>query len=54
MSGISQDLLDYIANFKFPYVNDVSSYEKLLKIGQGTFGYLCIFFAIFLNGNWFQ
>uniref|UniRef100_A0A0K0CTJ9 Protein kinase domain-containing protein n=1 Tax=Angiostrongylus cantonensis TaxID=6313 RepID=A0A0K0CTJ9_ANGCA len=24
--------------FKFPYINDVSNYEKLLKIGQGTFG----------------
>uniref|UniRef100_A0A915ELW4 Protein kinase domain-containing protein n=1 Tax=Ditylenchus dipsaci TaxID=166011 RepID=A0A915ELW4_9BILA len=35
---ITPKLLDYVAQFKFPYAHDVSCYEKLLKIGQGTFG----------------
>ncbi|GMR33514.1 hypothetical protein PMAYCL1PPCAC_03709 [Pristionchus mayeri] len=35
---VTASLLDYIDRFKQPYMNDVSCYEKLLKIGQGTFG----------------
>lgn len=35
---ITPKLLTYINAFKFPYVQDVDAYEKLLKIGQGTFG----------------
>lgn len=35
---ITPKLLTYINEFKFPYVQDVDAYEKLLKIGQGTFG----------------
>ncbi|KAF8368326.1 cdk-9, partial [Pristionchus pacificus] len=35
---VTTSLLDYIDKFKLPYMNDVSCYEKLLKIGQGTFG----------------
>lgn len=36
--GPSPELLTYIDSFHFPYLNDVTNYEKLLKIGQGTFG----------------
>lgn len=35
---ITQKLLNYVENFTYPYVNDVSSYESIYKIGQGTFG----------------
>lgn len=35
---VNQSLIKYIEEFKFPYISDVSNYEKLLKIGQGTFG----------------
>lgn len=35
---VTPELLAYIQNTKFEYINDVSCYEKLLKIGQGTFG----------------
>ncbi|VDM56226.1 unnamed protein product [Angiostrongylus costaricensis] len=35
---VTPTLIKYIEEFKFPYINDVSNYEKLLKIGQGTFG----------------
>uniref|UniRef100_A0A914H1F0 Protein kinase domain-containing protein n=1 Tax=Globodera rostochiensis TaxID=31243 RepID=A0A914H1F0_GLORO len=35
---ISQKLLNYVENFNYPYVSDVTYYEQLLKIGQGTFG----------------
>lgn len=36
--GASPALLSYIDTFQFPYLNDVTNYEKVLKIGQGTFG----------------
>lgn len=35
---VTPSLLAYMDKFKLPYMNDVSCYEKLLKIGQGTFG----------------
>ena len=35
---ITPQLLNYVEHFKYPYVNDVVMYERLLKIGQGTFG----------------
>ncbi|PIO62660.1 hypothetical protein TELCIR_15767 [Teladorsagia circumcincta] len=35
---VNPALIKYIEDFKFPYISDVSNYEKLLKIGQGTFG----------------
>lgn len=28
----------YIENFKFPFCDDSAKYEKVAKIGQGTFG----------------
>ena len=28
----------YDDNFNYPYCHDISKYEKLCKIGQGTFG----------------
>lgn len=40
-SKVTQQLLSYIDNFKFPFISDVHNYEKLAKIGQGTFGYVC-------------
>ncbi|CAI4223762.1 unnamed protein product [Auanema sp. JU1783] len=35
---VTSSLLEYIQKTKFPYMKDVSSYEKLQKVGQGTFG----------------
>lgn len=35
-SLISKQL--YIENYDFPYCDDSSKYEKVAKIGQGTFG----------------
>ncbi len=32
----------YIENFEYPFCDDVNKYEKLSKIGQGTFGYVKI------------
>ncbi|KAI1728956.1 protein kinase domain-containing protein [Ditylenchus destructor] len=37
-SRITPKILSYMESFKFPYSHDVTNYEKLLKIGQGTFG----------------
>lgn len=28
----------YIENYNFPYCDESSKYEKVSKIGQGTFG----------------
>lgn len=30
----------YVGQFKYPYIHDVTSYTKITKIGQGTFGYV--------------
>ena len=35
--GMSKDLLDY------PFCHDVNKYEKMVKIGQGTFGFVDCF-----------
>lgn len=35
---VTPELINYMENFKFPFINDVTNYEKLVKIGQGTFG----------------
>ena len=32
------DRQSYIESFEFPHCDDVAKYEKLSKIGQGTFG----------------
>jgi len=31
-------LLKYLEDFQFPFMEDVSKYDKIIKIGQGTFG----------------
>ena len=35
---IEKDNSKYMENFKFPYIDEVNKYEKLGKIGHGTFG----------------
>lgn len=30
----------YIESFNFPYCDESTKYEKVYKIGQGTFGYV--------------
>ncbi|CAD6187623.1 unnamed protein product [Caenorhabditis auriculariae] len=35
---VTKDLLHYMETCKYPFINDVNCYEKLQKIGQGTFG----------------
>ncbi|KRX61735.1 Cyclin-dependent kinase 9 [Trichinella sp. T9] len=34
----SEGLSEYEENFTFPYMQDISKYEKIMKIGQGTYG----------------
>lgn len=33
-----QQLVNKLEDFDFPYCDDVAKYEKIAKIGQGTFG----------------
>ncbi|VDN07540.1 unnamed protein product [Thelazia callipaeda] len=35
---VTPELMRYLETFEFPFINDVTNYEKLAKIGQGTFG----------------
>ena len=35
---IKKDNYKYTENYKFPYINEVNKYEKMGKIGHGTFG----------------
>ena len=35
---IEKDNDKYMENYKFPYIDEVNKYEKLGKIGHGTFG----------------
>ncbi|KAM3727798.1 putative cyclin-dependent kinase [Dirofilaria immitis] len=35
---VTPELMKYTERFEFPYITDVTNYEKLAKIGQGTFG----------------
>lgn len=37
---VTRQLQEYMDNFKAPYINDVQNYERLQKIGQGTFGWV--------------
>lgn len=30
----------YVEDFNFPFCDDASKYERVTKIGQGTFGYV--------------
>lgn len=39
-----------VEDMEFPYCPDANKYEKLAKIGQGTFGYGIFFFT----GLWFS
>lgn len=44
-SGISYRRdTSYDDNFNYPYCQDINKYEKLCKIGQGTFG-CAVFFS---------
>lgn len=33
----------YIEEYDFPYCDEATKYEKVAKIGQGTFGYVHLF-----------
>lgn len=33
----------YVEDFNFPFCDDASKYERVTKIGQGTFGYVNLF-----------
>lgn len=35
---VTQALINYVENAHFPYINDFNNYERIVKIGQGTFG----------------
>ncbi|KAL3990068.1 Cyclin-dependent kinase 9 domain protein [Acanthocheilonema viteae] len=35
---VTPELMRYTERFEFPYITDITNYEKLAKIGQGTFG----------------
>ena len=35
---IEKDNYKYMENYKFPYIDEVNKYEKMGKIGHGTFG----------------
>uniref|UniRef100_A0A914V526 Protein kinase domain-containing protein n=1 Tax=Plectus sambesii TaxID=2011161 RepID=A0A914V526_9BILA len=35
---VTQPLINYVENVHFPYINDFNNYERIVKIGQGTFG----------------
>lgn len=32
----------YIENFNFPHCDETAKYERVAKIGQGTFGYVTL------------
>lgn len=36
----------YIEDFVFPYCDETAKYEKVAKIGQGTFGYTIYSFLL--------
>lgn len=40
----------YVETFAFPYCNEAGKYEKVAKIGQGTFGYVYIW--VWVQENW--
>ncbi|KAK0428806.1 hypothetical protein QR680_011016 [Steinernema hermaphroditum] len=35
---VTPELLKYMTEFNFPYIDDIDKYERIDKIGQGTFG----------------
>lgn len=41
-----QEKKDYLAAYKVPFTNDYDMYDKIRKIGQGTFGYVVFFLSL--------
>ncbi|TKR62243.1 hypothetical protein L596_026231 [Steinernema carpocapsae] len=35
---VTPDLINFMSDFQFPYLEDIDKYERVNKIGQGTFG----------------
>lgn len=42
---VNRDRMALYDDLQFPYCDDVGKYEKLDKIGQGTFGWVLYFIS---------